>query len=74
MSSYVSRVRITDLILLLLLGAYLSVSIPATAAPKVYLDITKEAGKKVSLAVTPFSLQESGEDSALRKVLANTEQ
>jgi TolB protein len=69
MSSYVSRVRITDLILPLLLGAYLCVSTPATAAPKVYLDITKEAGKKVSLAVTPFSIRESREESDLRKVL-----
>lgn len=69
MSSYVSRVRIADLILLFLLGAYLCISTPATAAPKVYLDITKEAGKKVSLAVTPFSLQESGQEADLRKVL-----
>jgi TolB protein len=69
MSSYVSRARITDLILLLLLGVCLFGALPATAAPKVYLDITKEAGKKVSLAVTPFSLQESREESDLRKVL-----
>jgi TolB protein len=69
MSSYVSKARITDLVLPLFFGTCLFVSIPATAAPKVYLDITKEAGKKVSLAVTPFSLQESREESDLRKVL-----
>jgi TolB protein len=68
MSSFASRIRIAEG----LLGGLALLSIlcaPAAAAPKVYLDITKEGGRKVALAVTPMTVRESSDESRLREVL-----
>ena len=70
MWSFVSRTRISAAIILVLslggLPAY-----PAESAPKVYLDITKEAGRKIVLAAAPFAVDQSREEAALHKVLEN---
>jgi TolB protein len=55
--------------LLALLVLVTALCAPAASAPKVYLDVTKEGGRKVSLAVTPLAGDESQEESDLRAVL-----
>jgi TolB protein len=55
--------------LLALLVLVTALSSPAASAPKVYLDVTKEGGRKISLAVTPLAMKESSEESDLRAVL-----
>jgi len=72
MSSCVSRIRITEGLVLLtgaLIALALLVAAPAASAPKVYLDITKEGGKFITMAVTPFAVEETSGESDLRTVL-----
>lgn len=68
MSSFVSRTRISAAIIFVLSLGGLSTP-PAAGAPKVYLDITKEAGRMIVLAAVPFAVDQSTEEAALHKVL-----
>ena len=43
----------------------------AAAVPKVYIDITKEAGRKITIAAVPFAVSENSTEQDLRGGLEN---
>lgn len=57
--------------LLALLLTFIFAAGEAAAVPKVYIDITKEAGRKITIAAVPFAVAESSTERDLRGVLEN---
>lgn len=64
-----SRMRIAERAALFLVFFSLAALSPAAAAPRIYLDVSKEAGKKISLAVTPMAAAEGEMARDIRGVL-----
>ena len=69
MSSSAFRARAAEIGLALALALCVMGSVPAARASQVYIDITKEADRRVTVAVSPLAPEESPEQKELREIL-----